>query len=125
MYFAGTKSISNPITEDVTGVSNSETPVRGELVIGISAIFILILVLLVVVLIIRFKRARDSSRSKCTAPNNTKLNGDTTMTVAATTSNGNGNPYGTIQRCASGSLMRRPINNGFATLEQHPHNTLR
>ena len=119
MYFAGTKSISNPITEDVTGVSNSETPVRGELVIGISAIFILILVLLVVVLIIRFKRARDASRSKCTAPNNTKLNGDTTMTVG----NSNGNPYGTIQRHSA--TLRRPINNGFATLEQHPHNTLR
>ena len=120
IYSAGTKSISNPITEDVTGVSNTDTPVRGELVIGISAIFILILVLLVVVLIIRFKRARDASRSKCTAPNNTKLNGDTTMTVG---NNSNGNPYGTIQRHSA--TLRRPINNGFATLEQHPHNTLR
>ena len=42
------------------------------------------------------------------------------MTVGAT----NGvNPYGTIQRHSA--TMRRPINNGFATLEQHPHNTLR
>ena len=59
-------------------------------------------------------------RSKCTAPNNTKLNGDTTMT----TSTSHGNPYGTIQRQGGGTL-RRNINNGFASLEQHPHNTLR
>lgn len=69
----GTKSISNPITEDVTGVANTDAPVRSDLVIGLSIIFILILVLLVVVLIIRFRRARDASRSKCTAPNNTKM----------------------------------------------------
>ena len=60
-----------------------------------------------------------SISDKCTAPNNTKLNGDTTMTVG----NSNGNPYGTIQRHSA--TLRRPINNGFATLEQHPHNTLR
>ena len=87
----------------------------------ISAIFIGILIMIVIVIVIRFKRARDAARSKCTAPNNTKLNGDTTMTGAHV-----GNPYGTIQRCGSASLRTsRPINNGFATLEQHPHNTLR
>ena len=75
------------------------------------------------VLIIRFKRARDASRSKCTAPNNTKLNGDTTMTVATAAASTNGNPYGTVQRHSA--TLRRPINNGFTTLEQHPHNTLR
>ena len=88
--------------------------------------FQVILILIVVVFFIRFKRARDAARTKCTAPNNTKLNGDTTMTPpgGAPGTNGlNGNPYGTIQRCGSG--MRRPINNGFTTLEQHPHNTLR
>ena len=132
---AATKTISNPITEDVTGTmghGNNDESVPSEIVIIISAIFIVILILIVVVFGIRFKRARDAARTKCTAPNNTKLNGDTTMTppsaaIAAagigSGANGNGNPYGTIQRC--GSSMRRPINNGFATLEQHPHNTLR
>ena len=95
----------------------------------VSLFFVIIqviLILIVVVFFIRFKRARDAARTKCTAPNNTKLNGDTTMTPpgGAPGTNGlNGNPYGTIQRCGSG--MRRPINNGFTTLEQHPHNTLR
>ena len=115
-----TKTISNPITEDVTGVDNEES-VPTEIVMTISAIFIIIAILIVIVFVIRFKRARDAARSKCTAPNNTKLNGDTTMTGAHV-----GNPYGTIQRCGSASLRTsRPINNGFATLEQHPHNTLR
>lgn len=115
-----TKTVSNPITEDVTGMNNNnkEESVNSQVVIGISAIFVLLLVLIIVVFVIRLKRARDAQRSKCTAPNNTKLNGDTTMTTVGST-----NPYGTIQRC--GSTMRRPINNGFATLEQHPHNTLR
>ena len=104
------------------GVKGSDEAVGSELVISISAIFIILLILIVVVFIIRFKRARDATRNKCTAPNNTKMNGDTTMTIPGT-ANGNGNPFGTIQRC--GSSMRRPINNGFSTLEQHPHNTLR
>ena len=160
------KTISNPITEDVTGTmghGSKDESVPSLVVIIISAIFIVspkpsiniqiwpksiwfffqfsiqslkanfwshffkvILILIVVVFFIRFKRARDAARTKCTAPNNTKLNGDTTMTPpgGAPGTNGlNGNPYGTIQRCGSG--MRRPINNGFTTLEQHPHNTLR
>jgi chondroitin sulfate proteoglycan 4 len=112
-----TKTVSNPITEDVTGVSNEEG-VRSDMVIAISALFILMLILIVVVLIVKCRRVRHAQRTKCTAPNNTKLNGDTTMTVNP--GNGAGNPYGTIQR----HTMRRPINNGFATLE-HPHNTLR
>ena len=100
-------------------MGNEET-VRSEIVITISAIFIIILLLIIIVFVIRFKRARDAARAKCTAPNNTKLNGDTTMSTSHV-----GNPYGTIQRCGSGIRTSRPINNGFATLEQHPHNTLR
>ena len=104
-------------TLNISGVGNEES-VPTEIVMTISAIFIIIAILIVIVFVIRFKRARDAARSKCTAPNNTKMNGDTTMTGAHV-----GNPYGTIQRC--GSRTSRPINNGFATLEQHPHNTLR
>ena len=56
----GSKTVSNPITEDVTGVGGNEESVRSELVISIGAIFILILILTVAILVVRVRRASKS-----------------------------------------------------------------
>ena len=56
----GTKTVSNPITEDVTGVGGNDESVRSELVISICAIFILILILTVAILVVRVRRASKS-----------------------------------------------------------------
>ena len=122
-----TKTMSNPITEDVTSTlghgSIDERAQSNQIIIIMIAAFLVILILIIFVFVLHFKRSNIAARTKCTAPHNTKLNGDTTMTLPSPACNTNGNPYGTILSCSGN--RHQPFNNGFALLEHHPQDTLR
>ena len=125
-----TKSISNPITEDVTGIfghgskeqAGSKIPGKS-IIVTISATFIAILILIVLVFVIHFKRLRNASRTKCMAPNNTLFNDEPPARAHSIDCNSKGNPCDSIQRC--GSRVRLPLSNGFTLLEHRSQNDLR